>query len=181
MKYEREIYVNGLKFRVHSVYDQYAASKCGKIVNIDREAILLGSPLNSNYLVCWVRAKNTRKGKTVLLHRFVWECYNGIIPDCLVIDHINDDKIDNRLSNLQLLTTKENNIKAGKNRFARSQPRPVVAINLTTSERHYFPSMNSAGRELGFVPKLVQLVREGLRKTTRSKFDDYRYRFEYLD
>ena len=117
MEYEREIYVNGLKFRVHSVYDQYAASKCGKIVNIDREAILLGSPLISNYLVCWVRAKNTRKGKTVLSHRFVWECYNGIIPDGLVIDHINDDKIDNRLSNLQLLTTKENNIKAGKNRI----------------------------------------------------------------
>ena len=98
-----------------------------------------------------------------------------------MIDHINDDNIDNRLSNLQLLTTKENNIKAGKNRFTRSQPRPVVAINLTTSERHYFPSMNNAGRELGFVPKLVQLVCEGLRKTTRSKFDDYRYRFEYLD
>ena len=66
MEYEREIYVNELKFRVHSVYDQYAASKCGRIFNIDREAILLGSPLNSNYLVCWVRAKNTRKGKTVL-------------------------------------------------------------------------------------------------------------------
>ena len=69
--------------------------------------------------MCWARAKNTRKEKTVLSHRFVWECYNGIIPDGLVIDHINDDKIDNRLSNLQLLTTKENNIKAGKNRFTR--------------------------------------------------------------
>lgn len=81
MECKREIVVNGLKFRVHPVYDQYAASECGKIVNIDREAILLGNPLNSNYLVCNVRARNTRKRKTVLLHRFVWECYHGIIPD----------------------------------------------------------------------------------------------------
>ena len=81
MECKREIVVNGLKFRVHPVYDQYAASECGKIVNIDREAILLGNPLNSNYLVSNVRARNTRKRKTVLLHRFVWECYHGIIPD----------------------------------------------------------------------------------------------------
>ena len=94
MEYENEIDVNGLKFRVHPIYDQYAASECGKIVNIDREAILLGNLTNTNYLRCWVRAKNKRKLKMVLLQRFIWECYNGIIPDGLVIDHINDhDKL----------------------------------------------------------------------------------------
>lgn len=98
-----------------------------------------------------------------------------------MIDHINDDKIDNRLCNLQLVTTKENCIKAGKNRVRRSPPRPVVAINLTTGERHYFPSVTRAGKELGIDPKLVQLVCERIRRSTRSNFDDYRYRFEYLD
>lgn len=160
MKCKREIVVNGLKFRVHPVYDQYAASECGKIVNIDRKNILLGKFEKSGYLRCTVRRKNTKERKTVQVHRFVWECYNGIIPDGLVIDHINDDKIDNRLCNLQLLTTKENCIKAGKNRITRSPPREVVAINLTTNERHYFPSMNCASKELGFVPQIVQDICE---------------------
>lgn len=77
MEYQNEIHVNGLKFRVHPGFDQYGGSECGKIVNIDREAILLGNPTNTNYLQCWVRAKNKRKQKMVLLHRFIWECYNG--------------------------------------------------------------------------------------------------------
>ena len=182
MKYKREIHVNGIKFRVHLVYDQYAASECGKIINIDRKNMILGNLDHiSGYLQCNVRAKNVRNWKRARMHRFVWECYHGIIPDGLVIDDVNDDRIDNRLCSLQLLTTKENCIKAGKNRVTRSPPREVVAINLTTNERHYFPSMSSAGRELGFVPKLVQEICEKRRQSTQSKFDDYWYRFEYLD
>ena len=181
MEYKREIHVNGLKFRVHPVYDQYAASKCGKVVNIDRKAILLGKLETSGYLLCTVRAKNAKVRKTVQVHRFVYECYHGIIPDGLVIDHINDDRIDNRLCNLQLLTPQENSIKAAKNRGKRSPPRPVVAINLTTGDRHYFPSMSSAGKELGFHSARVQDICERIHHSTRSNFDDYWYRFEYLD
>lgn len=90
MEYEREIVVNGFMFRVHPVNDQYAASKCGKIINIDRKNMLLGKFEKSGYLRCTVRSKNTKERKTVQVHRFVWECYNGIISDGLVIDHIND-------------------------------------------------------------------------------------------
>ena len=85
MEYENEIDVNGLRFIIHPVFGQYAASECGKIVNIDRETILLGNPSNSNYLLCSVRARNTKKWKTVLLHRFSWECFNGPIPQGMVI------------------------------------------------------------------------------------------------
>ena len=181
MECKRKIVVNGLKFRVHPVYNQYAASKCGKIVSIDRETILLGNPSNTNYLQCTVRAKNTKNQKTVPFHRFVYECYHGIISDGLVIVHINDDKIDNRLCNLQLVTIKENSLKGAKNQVRRSPPPEVVAINLTTGERHFFPSITRTGRELGFVPQIVQDICEEKRQSTRSKFDEYCYRFEYLD
>ena len=42
MESKREITINGLKIRVHPVYDQYAASRCGKYININNETILLG-------------------------------------------------------------------------------------------------------------------------------------------
>ena len=42
-----DINVNSLILRIHPVYDQYAASRCGKVVNIDSEAILLGTPSTS--------------------------------------------------------------------------------------------------------------------------------------
>ena len=128
-----------------------------------------------------MRAKNVKNQKSVYIHRFVYECYHGIIPGGLVIDHINDDKIDNRLCNLQLVTQQENCSKGAKNNAKRSSPREVIAINLKTGERHYFPSISGASKELGFVPSSIQSACEGIRRSTRSKFDDYWYRFEYLD
>lgn len=49
--------------------------------------------------------------KNVLVHRFVWEYFNGPIPKGLVVDHINSDRKDNRLVNLQVITMSENNRK----------------------------------------------------------------------
>jgi len=48
------------------------------------------------------------KYKTFRLHRLVWEAFNGAIPDGMVVDHINFNRADNRLSNLQLLSRGDN-------------------------------------------------------------------------
>ena len=114
MVFVDDVDVNGLRFIIHPVFDQYGASQCGRIVNIDPETVLLGNPSNTNYLKCWVRARNKRKQKMVYVHKFVWECFNGLIPEGMVIDHINDDKLDNRLCNLQLVTPKEKVYKVPK-------------------------------------------------------------------
>ena len=50
------------------------------------------------------------------VHRLVWETFNGLIPDGLTIDHIDSNKQNNCLSNLRLLTRKENTSIAHKNR-----------------------------------------------------------------
>ena len=43
-----------------------------------------------------------------LVHRLVWETWNGKIPNGLEIDHINCVRDDNRLENLRVCTHKEN-------------------------------------------------------------------------
>ena len=46
--------------------------------------------------------------KSELLNRVVWIYFNGEIPDGYVIDHINGDKYDNRIGNLQAITNEKN-------------------------------------------------------------------------
>ena len=80
-------------------------------------------------------------------HRFIWECFNGIIPDGKEIDHINNKRDDNRLCNLQLLTPKENSKKAASNRdytLNAKNRKCVKATNNKTKEVSYYYSMYAA-------------------------------------
>lgn len=82
----------------------YFATKDGKILNMEKKIELKLSP-SGNYL-----RFNAAYGlnKKFLVHRVVWECFNGEIPDKMDIDHIDGNPKNNNLDNLQLLSHAEN-------------------------------------------------------------------------
>ncbi len=51
---------------------------------------------------------NGKFHKSFLVHRLVWEAHNGEVPEGFVIDHINRNKLDNRLENLRIITFTQN-------------------------------------------------------------------------
>ena len=70
---------------------------------------LRGSSQNG-YVVHTLNISGTKK--QVKAHRIVWIAAHGAIPDGMVVDHINSDKTDNRLCNLQILSPEDNSTKA---------------------------------------------------------------------
>ena len=64
------------------------------------------SPNSNGYYVMMVR------GERYYEHRLIWLYHYGELPsDDLVIDHIDGNRMNNRIENLQLLTRYENMIK----------------------------------------------------------------------
>lgn len=58
------------------------------------------------------------------MHRYVWKYYNGDIPEGYEVHHIDGDKANNDISNLQLLTVAEH--------------RKLHANNLTDEQREWY-------------------------------------------
>lgn len=135
-----------------------------------------------------VRKYGDKNQKTYRVHRFVWDCYNGIIPDDKVIDNINDKKEDDRLCNLQIVTQQENCKKPAKKRdysFVannHANRRSVITTNVDTKDEFYFRSMYAAQQKLEIDVGSVKRVCEGIkyRKTGISKIDGQPYSFGYF-
>lgn len=50
----------------------------------------------------------SKERKQIATHRLVWESFISPIDKGMVIDHINENKLDNRITNLQMITQGEN-------------------------------------------------------------------------
>lgn len=79
----------------------YYITKSGRIFNISK-GIEIRPERTGNYLrFCPAYGL---KGKHFLVHRAVWEVYNGNIPKGYDIDHIDNNPHNNSLDNLQMIT-----------------------------------------------------------------------------
>jgi hypothetical protein len=69
----------------------------------------VGRPCSNGYL------RADYKKETYLLHRFIWVWHGNELKESMEIDHINYDRTDNRIENLQQLTrAKHDTRKRGK-------------------------------------------------------------------
>ena len=183
------IEINNCVYKVHPVYNLYASDENGNIIHLVKQVPSTGTKKKNGYMLCVVRkhGQNGQKGYSV--HRFVYECFNGIIPDGKVIDHVNNIKDDNRLCNLQLMTHQENCEKSAKRRdytfVAKNHQNKkcVKAINIEKNEVSYYNSMYSINQHLGINAGIVKMVCEGINncKTGISKKDNCHYKFEYVE
>jgi len=112
-----------------------------------------------------------------LTHRFIYECFHGIITDKRVVDHINNIKTDNRLDNLQLKTQSENTKKENRKGLP---PIKIRAVNMGTGQSFDYESISKAGTDLMIHPTRICYVLNGTQKTSLSKKYNQRFRFEKI-
>ena len=120
-------------------------------------------------------------GKFYMVHRLVFETFNGTIPEGLQVNHINEIKSDNRLSNLNLMTPKENtNFGTGIERRAKKLingkcSKPVLQFDLQDNFIKEYPSIKQVERETGFLQQNISKCCKGKLKTA------YNYIWRYKE
>ena len=180
---EKYILENGKKFFIDPVYKKYAANEDGEIMNIRLRKARKGNLKETGYLSFTIYLEKNRN-KTYSSHRFVFECFYGLIEKNKQINHINSIRVDNRIKNLEVVTASENCRKSAKNRnFScyRKNPKKVLAVNLKTKAETNFNSLYSVSKMLGINPGQVSMICSGIHKTATSKINGQKYTFKYLN
>jgi hypothetical protein len=155
---------------------------------IDRKGKVIGSKSNDYFLSC---INSTTKGNHVWIYTHAY----GEIEEDHDIDHINGDKSDNRLINLEEVTHKENCKRAATLRKAKaleimesSRPpvaRPVIAIPYDDPEDglELYPSIYNCSKTLNINPGLISQCCAGQNhvKSGKSKNDGRKYFFMFAE
>ena len=152
---------------------RFRKGKDGSLVTV-KEKILKPKISNKGYYL--VRLCKNSKAGLYSIHRLVWIAFNEPIPEGLQVNHINEVKTDNRLSNLNLMTPKENrNWGTGTERQAKKCSKPVLQFTLDDILVKEYPSIMQAERETGFNNGNIVNCCNGKQKTA------YNYKWKYKE
>ena len=133
-----------MKFRDFTKYEVF---EDGRIYSYKSKKFLKPATRKDGYQIVSL-TDNEGKQKTYYLHRVVWEAVTREqIPKGYEINHISEVKTSNMISNLELLTHKENNNYGSRNSRAAEALSKQVGAYKDEELVMTFPSTQEAGRQ----------------------------------
>lgn len=141
----------------------YEVSNLGNVRGLDRYVNRNGfkmkitghtmKPAKGKFGYMSVQLRKDGRVQRKYVHRLVAESFLGV-PDGLEINHIDENKQNNCLSNLEWVTRSKNlKHNNGSRRRVLHRMKPVIVFDGVSAER--YESINSAARSLGASPTLV--------------------------
>ena len=159
------------KYIIINEFDNYGISNLGNIKNI-KNGNLLTPYLNKNGYLTYTFCQNGIK-KTFRIHRLVALHFIPNPNNLPYVNHIDGDKTNNRVENLEWCTAKENDNHARETDL-KNQEKPVIAENIETKETMTFKSVTEAGAILGINKGTISKVLNGKRNQTHG------YKFYFI-
>ena len=167
--------------------DLYQVSSEGRVKSLERklphwrggeqikkERILKPDVSQDGYLRVGLYAGGKRKRFRV--HRLVCEAFHENPENKPEVNHINEDKTDNRAVNLEWCTAKENCNHGSRNeRVAKAQSKPVGQYTLDGELVKIWPSATEVQRQTGFAQGNIWQAANGKSKQA------YGFRWKYIE
>lgn len=179
-------------------YPYYQVSNLGRVKSLQRERVIgnnkyiqeeriLKNEIIQGYVYVYLCKNNKNKGTRV--HKIVMETFvpdrsnfksmpdedrNKINLDNLVINHIDENKLNNRVDNLEWCTSKYNaNYGERKNNIAKSRHKPIIQYDLQGNYIKTWDSIIEASNELNIIDTSICKCLKG----KRNKAGGYIWRY----
>ena len=143
----------------------YKVSNFGNVYSVKRDKRLKPRNHRDGYLQ--VRLYINGKGKDLKVHRLVAQAFIPNPDNKPQVNHLDEDKTNNNVNNLDWVTNKENNNYGTKNK--------KIKVIYQDNTYEYWVSSTEFAREFGFDQSSICAVLRGRRKTYHGM------RFEYIN
>lgn len=129
----------------------YQASNLGRIRSLKYDKVRIMKPQRSGKGYYKVILCLNSVFSHARIHRLVWSAFNGPIPEGLEINHKDEDKANNALLNLELVTRKENvTYGTAIARASKKRSKQVIQFDKNGNFIKEWPSSNEIQRQLGY-------------------------------
>ena len=157
-------------------FKKYEVFEDGRIWSYVTNKFLKPHPNHKGYELVTLSDNDNNK-KTYQVHRVVYEAVSGKpIPEGMQVNHIDENKTNNHISNLNLMTPKENsNWGSGIEKHTKTRSKPVAQYNMGGKLINIYPSLNEVSRTL-------HLSSGRISESCRGITSGYKgFRWKYLD
>ena len=145
-------------------FEKYEVSNLGKVRNIKSGKVLKPQLNRNGYLMHLLYENN--KQKHLYLHRIIAIAFIDNPEEKPCVNHIDENKLNNDLSNLEWCTVKENNIHGTRTkRVAEKCFKKVIQLDLNDNVLNGFESMTQAEQETGASVSHISSCCNGKRKS----------------
>ena len=150
----------------------YQVSNFGRVKRVTTGRILKGWKNTKGYLLVTLSKNYIKYNKKI--HRLVAEAFIPNPENKPQVNHVDEDKTNNTVSNLEWMTRTENINHGTRNeRVSKTMSIPIIATNLTTGEYQEFYGTKECARQLGLNQSSITSVLKGRYRHTGG------YTFKY--
>jgi len=149
-------------------YENYQVSNLGNVKSLKRNILLKQCKDFAGYSIITICDNGTRK--TAKIHKLVAICFLNHIPDGtqkIVVDHINNNKDDNTINNLQLITQREN---VSKSKIGFSSK--YTGVSWSKSLKKWVSQIESKGRTVRLGLFTSEIEAKILYKSVAERIDN---------